>query len=74
MNEQTFSCEFLLAHDDYTWEPRLFELPISLEDRKDDELESWWMEVFGCRDSFRTVVMAKVYNRNVEVVNEMLRL
>ena len=63
----TFRCELLLARNDNTWDTKVFDLPLSLDEAPDSEIEYWWSEEFGTQKQYADVVAVKVYNINPEV-------
>jgi hypothetical protein len=60
--KETFKIEFLLAWDDGTWTTEIFDVPISLEESSDDEVNVWWQNEYLYLDKYRHVILAAIYN------------
>jgi len=60
--KETFKVEFLIARDDKTWDTKTFDVPLSLEEAPDKEIEYWWLETYMWEHQYSDVVAVVVYN------------
>ena len=60
--KETFKVEFLIAKDDKTWDTEIFDVPLSLEDSSDKDIEYWWLINYMSYKKYEQVVAVTIYN------------
>lgn len=54
--------EFLLAHENGTWSTLIVDVPLSLDEANDSEINFWFNENYMSQTQYRKIVFAALYN------------
>jgi len=54
--------EMLLVHEAGDWTTEVFDIPATACETSQDSIEDWWRKEHGCKDMYRKVLAAKVWD------------